>query len=337
MNRIERIQKAYNYPDKLTIQNKEYSVKAMGFLERELQEDLEGFKSIDLSSDMTTNALFKDNKKVKAYIKTKQDGIIAGLEEVSMFYRLNGLEVKIYKQDGDRVKKGENIMELEGLTKTLLKLERTGLNLLQRMSGIATKTRILKDKIKGYNTKIAATRKTQIRYLDKKAVILGGGMTHRLGLYDGIMIKDTHLDSLRRQGIKDAIEEAIEKTSKYNENPYLKFIEIEVSSLEEAVRAAKKFQDVIIGAKINYYLESLNTAEAVIMLDNMKPPEIRKVISKLKKEKLYDYVLLEASGMITEKNIKNYAKAGVDVISVGALTHSVKALDISQKIIRQEK
>jgi len=314
--RRTKIYDAYN-SNHLSMKNPEYKKKALDFLENELQEDLRG-------GDATTEALFSENKIVTAYIKAKQKGVIAGLEEISVFYRSHGLKTRKYKRDGDTVKKGQKVLRIKGDVKTILELERTGLNLLQRMSGIATTTRNLKDKIKGYNTEIAATRKTQLRYLDKRAVMLGRGMAHRMGLYDGIMIKDTHLDALKEQWIEETIDTAIELATK-EEDKNLKFIEIEVSNLEEAVKAAKKFKKT-----------ETKTAN-IIMLDNMTPEEIKKVIYELKEENTYDSVLLEASGMINENNIKKYAKSGVDVISMGCLTHSVTSLDLSQKIDWRKK
>ena len=343
MRKDWRLQSAYDYAHVLTMENEEYRKKVSEFLEKELQEDLDGLESIHLSSDLTTNALFSDNKTATAYIKAKQDGVIAGLDEVSSFYEDHGLEVEMYKEDGSEIRKGEKIMEIKGSTKTLLNLERTGLNLLQRMSGIATTTKNLTDKVNNYDTVIVATRKTQNRYLDKRAVSLGGGLSHRLGLYDGIMIKDTHLDSLKREGVKDVIEESIERASNYISNGDLKFIEIEVSNLEETLKAGKKFRDLIYSAADKFYkdptvpdkMEYIHPTPHIIMLDNMTPSEIKKVISRLKKEQLRDYVLLEASGMINESNVHKYAKAGVDIISLGCLTHSVKSLDLSQKIVKE--
>lgn len=334
MKRIERIKKAYDYSNKLTMQNEKYREKVREYFAKEMHEDLTGFGMSTDRSDITTKALFAEDKKVKAHVKAKEKGVIAGLEEVTEFYVSNGLEVKVYKQDGDRVNEGEKVMEVKGYGKDLLKLERTGLNFLQRMSGIATATRNLKDEIKDYDTFVVATRKSLDRYLDKKAVTLGGGLSHRLGLYDGILIKDNHLTLLKKYGLENVIEEAIERASKFKEHPNLKFVEIEVSALEDAVEAAENFKHMMLSDKAAYYVEEMfeTLSPCIIMLDNMKPAEIRKTVDELKKKGLYDYVLLEASGGITEKNIEKYAKAGVDTISMGCLTHSVKALDLSQKI-----
>lgn len=334
MKRLDRILKAYDYSDKLNLQNEKYREKVREYFAKEMHEDLTGFGMWTDRLDITTKALFDEDKKVKAYVKAKENGIIAGLEEVTEFYESNGLEVKVYKQDGDRVKEGEKVMELNGYGKDLLKLERTGLNFLQRMSGIATATRDLKNKIKDYDTVIVATRKSLERYLDKKAVTLGGGLSHRLGLYDGILIKDNHLTLLKKEGIENVVEEAIERTLRFKDYSRLKFIEIEVTTQGDAIKAAEKFKHISALSESIYYVEEMfeTLSPYIIMLDNMKPAEIRKTVDELKKKGLYDYILLEASGGITEKNIEKYAKAGVDAISMGCLTHSVKALDLSQKI-----
>lgn len=217
-------------------------------------------------------------------------------------------------------------MELEGLVGDLLKTERSGLKPLQRMSGIATMTQKLTNKIReqGYDTMVAATRKTDWQLLDKKAVCLGGGLTHRLSLHESILIKDNHLEELKRQGFtKNYIEEALDRAWKYKDEAV--FIEIEVTTKQEAIRAAKKFRELQRNLK--------NQRPCVIMFDNMASDEIKDTIEELKKRGLYNYVLFEASGGIKEDNILEYAKTGCDVVSLGALTHSSKALDISQEII----
>ncbi|MBU4501290.1 MAG: carboxylating nicotinate-nucleotide diphosphorylase [Nanoarchaeota archaeon] len=323
MKRKDIVKRAYD-DSGLDIKNHKYQERADQFLRRELHDDLQGMGLWTQGIDVTTKALFNHAREAKAYIKAKQSGVIAGLDEITRFYKDNGLDVKLYKNDGDRVKKGDKILELSGDAKDMLNTERTGLNLLQRMSGIATTTRKLKDKIKGYDTEIVATRKSQLRYLDKRAVKLGGGLPHRLGLHDGILIKDTHLDALKRDGIGKTIEAALEMSANYLEHPNIKFIEIEVATQDEAIRAARKVKGLLENR--------VDPKPCIIMLDNMKPSQIKKVISKLKKENLYDYVLLEASGMINEKTIESYARSGVDVVSMGCLTHSIESLDLSQKM-----
>jgi nicotinate-nucleotide pyrophosphorylase (carboxylating) len=169
--------------------------------------------------------------------------------------------------------------------------------------------------LKDYNARIAATRKTPLRYLDKKAVFLGGGLTHRFGLWDSILIKDNHLEILKNESIKNYIEFAIAKASAFAAK--VGFIEIEITSYEEAVRAARKFKALRL------------KKPCIIMLDNFLPMAIGETIETLREDALYDHVLLEASGEIIPKNIREYAETGVDVVSLGYLTHSARVLDIS--------
>jgi nicotinate-nucleotide pyrophosphorylase (carboxylating) len=183
------------------------------------------------------------------------------------------------------------------------------------MSGIATETKHLVDSLRNYQTRIAATRKTLLRYLDKKAVFLGGGLTHRFGLWDAILIKDNHLETVKKEGKTNYIETALTRASKYLDE--VNFIEIEVTSHEEALTAAQIFDALKL------------KKPCVIMLDNMKPALIRETLEALREKNLYDNLLIEASGDITPKNIRKYAKTGVDVVSMGYLTHSMKALDLS--------
>jgi nicotinate-nucleotide pyrophosphorylase (carboxylating) len=183
------------------------------------------------------------------------------------------------------------------------------------MSGIATETKRLVDLIEDSGTKIAATRKTLWRYLDKKAVYVGGGLTHRLGLWDSILIKDNYLQALRTKGESKPVEKSLVKTAEFASK--VDFIEIEVANQEEALAAARKFKQLKL------------KKPCIIMLDNWNPNEIVQMTEKLRKARLYDYVLLEASGNITPENIKEYAETGIDVISLGYLTHSARILDMS--------
>ncbi len=200
-------------------------------------------------------------------------------------------------------------MKLEGDAKTILAAERTVLNLISRMSGIATQTNKIIRKVRaaGYRTIIACTRKTApgLEYFDKKAVWLGGGDTHRLHLDDMILIKDNHIAIIGN--VKEAIKIARRKAS------FSKKIEVEVSSVNEAVEAAKAGADII-------------------MLDNFTPKQVKEAIKRLNAEGIRDKLLIEASGGISEKNLLEFASAGVDIISLGILTHDVKALDLSMEI-----
>ncbi len=326
MKRENLIRKAYDYSEFLSVKNKSYLEKVNLFLSQQLDDDLKHPELNNSFLDVTTNLFFDGSQVASAFIEAKEDGVIAGLDEINLLYSLDCFEIILNAADGDLVNTGDIVLELRGPVKKILEFERTGLNLLQRMSGIATFTKSLVDRIKDYETFIVATRKSQSKYLDKRAVTLGGGLSHRLGLYDGILIKDNHLDFLKKQGFDDVVGEALMRADKVKYTQGLKFIEIEVRNLEEASRAAVKF----------YEMKTYDTLPCIIMLDNMTPPEIKKVLRFLKSQNLYENLVFEASGMINENNIEQYAEAGVDVISMGCLTHSVVSFDLSQRIMEEK-
>ncbi len=257
--------------------------------------------------DVTSNALVPAGCKAQAVVLVKADGVVAGIEESAILAETVGLRVDQLVADGADVKKGQILMNILGDAKTILTVERTLLNLLSRMSGIATATHSLTSKIQAANltTRIAATRKSApgLLYFDKKAVIVGGGDPHRLHLDDMILIKDNHLV------VAGGLEKAL-KLAKRNAS-FSKKIEVEVTSSEDALKAAE------LGADI-------------IMLDNFSPAQAAQAVALLGKAGYTG--LTEASGGITADNLLAYASAGVDLISLGALTHSVKALDISLEI-----
>ncbi len=308
LDRQKLVERAYQKGNKLNLNNDTYIARLNAFFEKEYLDDIG-------DGDATSKAILTKNEPKKAVLKAKASGIISGLEEVSWFLRKHRLDVKRHKKDGNEIFNGDIILEIQGGQKDILATERIALNVLQRMSGISTETRRLVDLLKDYNTRIAATRKTLLRYLDKKAVFLGGGLTHRFGLWDSILIKDNHLETLKREFKEDYIEAAIARASAFSNK--VDFIEIEVTSTEDALRAARSFKGLIF--KI----------PCVIMLDNMAPSMIDGTLETLRENNLYDFALLEASGAITPDNIQEYAKTGVDVISLGYLTHSVHALDMS--------
>jgi len=225
-----------------------------------------------------------------------------------------GLKVNTEIADGEEVEQGQGLMKVVGEARTLLSVERTMLNLLSRMSGIATATRKLTEVLRkaGSNARIAATRKTApgLLYFDKKAVYVGGGDPHRLHLDDMILIKDNHI------AIAGSVKTAVERAKKVAS--FCKKIEVEVTKVKDVVEAAKAGADVI-------------------MLDNFSPQQINEATGLLKKSGFSGKVLLEASGGITLENLPEYASTKVDIISMGALTHSVKALDISMETIRLPK
>jgi nicotinate-nucleotide pyrophosphorylase (carboxylating) len=261
--------------------------------------------------DITTNAVVEDEERIEAQIIFKEPAVVAGQSEVKSFLRTLGVNVSVLVEDGIEVGKGTVVTKLEGDARTILSVERTILNLQARMAGIATKTMHIINKIKKIapSVKIAATRKTApgLRYFDKISVAIGGGDTHRYGLDDAILIKDNHV--IIAGGIDEAIHRVRSKAS------FTKKIEVEVRNAKEAMKAAK--------AKVD-----------IIMLDNMSLKEIGRTIQLLEKYGLRNNVLIELSGQITEENVGQYARFNPDVISMGLLTHSIKAIDISLEIVK---
>jgi nicotinate-nucleotide pyrophosphorylase (carboxylating) len=260
--------------------------------------------------DITTSALISKDKYAKARLFTREAGIAAGIEIASVILSDFNFSVSVIHQDGSHVKANTTLLEIHGLAAPLLTIERTLLNLLQRMCGIATTTANLVKKARKYNShiRIAATRKTAplLRYFDKLAIVLGGGDSHRWRLDDAILIKDNHL--VFYGDITQAIQLARENAS------FTCPIEIEVSSPKAAITAA-------------------NSKVDAILLDNMTPKQVSSVVKRIRQLKLTPTPTLEVSGNITPENIIKYAQTGVDVISLGWLTHSVPALDLSIDII----
>lgn len=260
----------------------------------------EDINYIDTSADL----VFSDDDRTTAYFVAKADGVLCGIDVAFRVFELldDTFECKIYKKDGEEIKTGDLIADFSGKTACLLKGERTALNLLQHMSGIATATNNAVKLIDGTNASVADTRKTLpgLRALQKYAVTVGGGKNHRYNLSDGVMLKDNHIDAC------GSITAAVEKVRK-NLGHMVK-IEVETRNLDEVK-------------------EAVDTGVEVIMLDNMSNDEMAQAV-----EYVNGRALLEASGNITAQTIKAVAQTGVDIISIGALTHSVKAFDISMKI-----
>ena len=256
--------------------------------------------------DTTSEAVIPEGTKARAVIIAKGEGIIAGVEEAKALFEHFGVTVKARKRDGEAVKKGDVILELEGNARAILLVERTALNIMGRMSGIATEVRRLVEKVRAVNPKVrvAGTRKTLLKPLDKRAILIGGGEPHRFSLSDAILIKDNHLALV-------PLEEAIRRAKAFS---VYKVVEVEVETLEDALKAARAGADVI-------------------MLDNMSPGEIEETLEALRREGLRDRVKIEVSGGITPENITEYAKLDIDVISLGYLTHSVKNFDVSLEMI----
>jgi len=270
------------------------------------KKELLRFLSEDVRSGDITSALLT-KKKIVAKIISRQQGVIAGIKFAKNLFQLKGCTVKAFVKDGAKVKRNQKILQVSGNTQSVLSCERTVLNLLSRMSGIATQTNFLVSKIRSVSkkTSLYSTRKTApgLRIFDKEAVKIGGGHKHRMALDEMIMIKDNHL--VLCNSMEDIIKQAQKKRKR---------VEIEVENQKDALLAAK------MGASI-------------IMLDNFIPAEIKRTIAVLRKKKMRNKVKLEASGGISSKNIIAYAKTGVDMISVGSITNSVSALDLSLEII----
>ena len=263
----------------------------------------------DLSrGDVTTRALIPPQQLGKAYIFSKSEGILAGMEIAKrVFLKLDpSLEVQALKSDGEKIKPGDKVATIFGSVASILKGERTALNFLQHLSGIASETANYIAKTEGLSVKITDTRKTVpgLRLLQKYAVGVGGGQNHRFHLGDGILIKDNHLAALRvlDMSLKEVVAKAKEKAPKGLE------VEVEVGTTEEALEAAAAGADII-------------------MLDNMSPDEMRQVVSLLP-----SHVKTEASGGITLDSVRTVAEAGVSRISIGAITHSAKALDLNLEL-----
>ncbi len=263
---------------------------------RALDEDL---------PDITSEAIFDPSERGRARFLVKAAGVIAGLPFAEATFRAIEASAKfaVHAKDGDRVQPGDVVAELEAGVVTLLSGERTALNLLQRASGIATATRRYVDAIAGTKAKVYDTRKTApgLRALDKYAVLCGGGQNHRIGLYDMFLIKNNHVD---RAG--------------------------SITSAVERVRARKMPQQIMVEVRDAAELEeALGARPDFILLDNMTPLQMRAAV-----ERVAGAVPLEASGGITMESLREIAETGVDRISIGALTHSVQALDISMRIER---
>lgn len=276
-----------------------------------LAQELLRFLREDLGrGDVTSEALIPEKVAVRAAIVAKERGVLAGIEECQELLRHLGIEVKHSMRDGEEVREGSVALELVGNARSILGVERTLLNLLGHMSGIATLTRSLVEEARAVNPKvrIAATRKTLpgLRFLEKKAVSIGGGDPHRFDLSDMVLIKDNHLKIVG--DVAKAVREARRKAG------FAKKVEVEVTSAKEAIEAAKAGADIV-------------------MLDNMTPDQIEEALRALFRAGLREHLTVEVSGRISKENLAEYAKLDIDVISLGMLTHSAKSLDFSLEIV----
>lgn len=257
--------------------------------------------------DHSSLSCLQDTDQGTAKLLVKENGVLAGIEIAKRVFELydSNLEIEVFIHDGAEVKVGDIAFEVRGKAQSILSTERLVLNIMQRMSGIATKTRKIVNQIKGTGARVLDTRKTTpgIRQLEKMAVVIGGGMNHRFGLYDMIMLKDNHIDFV------GGVRNAIEKTTAYvqaMENP----IDIEIE-----IRTKAELMEAISTGGIQR-----------ILLDNFTPEVLKELVTLIP-----DSIESEASGGITESSVRAFAETGVDFISMGALTHSVKSLDLSLK------
>lgn len=261
--------------------------------------------------DITSTFLIPEGRQIKAEIIAKEDFLLAGMLFVKEIFSFINKDIKIdsFFNDGDWVKNKAVIANIMGDGRDILAGERIALNILQNISGIATLTNLFVKKVEGLPVRIADTRKTipGMRFMQKYGVRIGGGFNHRFGLFDGLLIKDNHIK------IVGSIKKAIELSKKGH---HLLRIEVEVKNLEE-------------------FKEALEAGADVIMLDNMSIKDMKKAVQMRNKwsEKKGTKILIEASGGINLDNVREIAETGIDIISIGALTHSAKAVDISMKVI----
>lgn len=271
------------------------------------------------NGDITTKMLIDKDLMATASVISKDNGIFAGAQElkifIAQFQKGKKLKASFLKNDGDKINSGDVLLTIKGNAWQILSIERTLLNLLQRLSGIASLTNKYVKKVPK-NVLICATRKTVWGVLDKRACFIGGGGTHRMNLGDALLVKNNHIDLLN--GNYDEVLKSIKKSNKG------RFIDFEIRTKREA---EKVFQWIKHNGRI------ISKIPVIVMFDNFNSEELRRLIKILNKKFGLKDIILEASGGINENNIKEYAKTGVDILSIGELTHSVKALDISMKIM----
>lgn len=273
-------------------------------------ETLKKFVEEDVrSGDLTTEVTVPDDKRAIATIYAREKALLAGIKEVAAIAEFSGLTYEILAFEGNWVNPGEPIMRLKGLARTLLTIERVCLNLVQRMSGIATKTYRMVSLAREVNPdiRVACTRKTTpgFRFFEKRAVEIGEGDPHRYALDDMVLIKNNHITAAG--GVREAVSAAKEAVS------FSKKVSCEARNLQEV-------------------LEAIGAGADIILLDNFKPKDVGGVIEVLKSEKLFGKVILEVSGGIDEENVKEYARNEIDVISSGSLTHSYDSVDFNMRL-----
>jgi nicotinate-nucleotide pyrophosphorylase (carboxylating) len=276
-----------------------------------VEDSVRSFLAEDIGyGDITTNALIDPKQEAEGQVVCQESAIVAGIEEALFLLELTGCQGTAKARDGESVKAGTMILSALGPARALLGVERTMLNLLSHMSGVATATADLvsiANRGSRGKVRIACTRKTLpgLRYFEKRAVELGGGDTHRLRLDDEVLIKDNHM------ALAGSVAECVRKAKKTAS--FTKKIEIETTNPDQALEAAQAGADIVL-------------------LDNMTPKEVASSVNMLMSKGLRDQVLVETSGGITRENLATYAKTGIDIISVGAITHSARAIDMSLEI-----
>lgn len=282
-----------------------------------IRQSLLNFLREDIGTgDITSNSIIDSKAYARAEIvcKANETAVVCGLEEASIIFEMSNCKTKTFVRDGSLIKKDCVVMEIIGNALSIMKVERTALNLIMRMSGIATETRKFTASIHNSfsSVRIASTRKTApgLRFFDKKAVTVGGGETHRMRLDDMILIKDNHIP------LVGSVEKAIKRARKKIGSSIK--IECEVRSLEEAISAVDAGADRV-------------------MLDNFSPMEVARTIEELSRRGIRDKAKIEVSGGVMLQNVKSYAKAKPDIISIGYLTHSPKAVDFSLEVLERKK
>jgi len=305
----------------LSLDNDTYKQWVFRYTFLELEKDL------GLNGDITTEAIFPEDRHVTAKVVAKSDLVLSGRAEVEYFLvgadktfrpRVFGdFKVDFNFEDGDFVSAGSELAVISGGVRGVLAVERVVLNLLNRMSSVATYTRKVVDLVADYDVMIAPTRKTLWGLLDKRAVVCGGGGTHRLSLSDAMIVKDNHF-AFSDGGTRDIVKRLASKASG------ARFVEVEVDDPARVVEVCEIFKDLSVGGELS--------ALECILLDNMSPAEVGDVLKDVKSADLWDVCLFEASGGITEENVVDYAKTGVDVISMGKLTASMSGVDIGLEV-----
>lgn len=305
------IKKYFDKSSFLTTKNNTYAEACRQLFDFQIKNDV-------IENDTTSKLIQGKYKNIKAYISAGESGIVAGVEEVVyLIKKRTNLKVKIITKDGTLIRKKDLLIELSGNPLEILKFERTILNIISRMSGIATAANslIIKNNLK---TPLAATRKTLWGLLDKKAVFIGGGLTHRLSLSDEVLIKDNHIDIIAKNSHINRLESLLKILIFIKKSQLHRPFEIEVESELEAYFLYNAYKKMSISLPL------------IMMLDNFSPDIAARTIKTINNS----LIIFELSGNINKINIKDYDKIGADVISIGALTNSSKALDISLYLIK---